>query len=77
MNPANDMGYQCCFCSKTISPEQEQSAVMLIGQNFADWRDEVAEPRAQSFWAHFLCLQSNWTGSYPWEAEGLFEEQET
>ncbi len=67
-----DSRYACCFCGKGIA--DDQAALVLTGMNFRDWKDDVPEPRSQSFWTHFVCLQGVWQGSYPWEGDGLFEE---
>jgi hypothetical protein len=65
--------YQCCFCSRAISPEEEETSVALTGLNFRDWLDGEAEGRTQVFWAHFACLSSGWKGSHPWEASALID----
>jgi hypothetical protein len=68
-------GYTCCFCAGAITPEDESSAVVLTATRFKDWQEGAAVPARQSFWAHSICLQKEWSGYVAWERDVLYELQ--
>ena len=69
---AETRSYVCCFCDKPIAFD-DPDAVALAAINLRSWTDAVIDPwGGQAFYTHSTCLQSRWTGRWPWEEHILF-----
>ena len=66
------MDYQCCFCGEGIL-DADTSAVILIAENLANWRQGQLDRPSQGLFAHADCMGSRLHVSVPFDAGALLE----